>query len=212
MFYRPYYDEKSNRYLTWYFIPRAKIPARKSDVVLRTQAEMNDQNQKPLCQPILIEVVLRKAEEPVKIPRVSMNSYLAVKKIEVVKLNPNNGQPSGFDTEVRVTLRYTGAIEGENDPIQNLPIGQGEIVDSTGRDPGLTHTEAGFVRDFNHTAPPYTKTLFLRFSQAAIPISAGPLFFKAEYSLNDGWPLKVRIPLRDAKGRVLLTKNTLKLQ
>jgi len=206
MLWHPQYDVATDRYIAKFLIPLARVPAQKANVVLKSKVVIGDQNGKKQCAPLPLIIVLRKAGEPIKIPRVSTNPLLVVKKIEIVELGPVDRQPDGYDTELRILLRYTGAIDGEEDPIKSMPIGSGEIVDADGQRPSLSSMEYG--GQFSGLPDlPYTRTMSMRTSLATIPRSAGALFFIADYSLKDEWPLHVRIPIRNAKGQRLLTQK-----
>lgn len=209
LYWHPRYDQNSDRYIGHFLIPLVKIPARKADVVLLSNVAIHDRNQKRLCQPIHIEAVLRKAGEPVKIPRVSTDSQLAVKRIQVVKSRPITGDTDGIDTEIRVLLRYTGAIDNADEKLNKIALGPIKIMNANADHSGLTAMQFGAFPNFNHPDAPYTRTLTTGISLAAFPKKLGALFYEAEYSYNNGWPLRVRIPLREANGRDLLTKNTL---
>lgn len=195
-YWRPSWNKDTERYKARFFLKLSPLPVRSEKTVLRAPIIIETQTYPHVdlskAAPLIFTV--RGPKETIKKPAVSTNPQLRVIKAEVLKQN------GGFDTEVNVHLQDLSAAD-----VKNSALGGYNFVDEKGQ-----HISNSGSSAFGSRGDSHRPIVYLQCQRAKMPKTQRHIYVEMKYSINDRWPLEIRVPIRengkDLKGVISLNQ------
>jgi hypothetical protein len=207
--WHPRWDSERERYVARILMHLSDVPPRPGSIVAEAQLQVKDNFQKPLSAPLRVAPTAREAGEVIKTPLVSRNPGCKVERIEVEPLLSPIELRHRAATSPRADTRVTITLLADKDIRKSEGGGViGTLRDEHGGKWRIVGASSGSFRA--KESDPRSESLSnrrygLSFDCVlkSIPARAGRVWLETETSLNTAWPISIRIPVRDAQGKII---------
>lgn len=192
----PVYQKDKNRYTARYVMALRDIPNHDA-IRLRDRLAIEHTRQKPLCDPIWLDTVVRKRGQKTTLPQVSHDTGFKLERYQIEEVPPIktlNQKPqwrlrlfffkTGSSTETELVNASVYLHDAHGNSFSYFGVDQGESVELNSQ-----HRRDVVDVDINPHPDHLPRT--------------GPLWLVGKMSCGDKWPLPIRIPYRDKSGRIL---------
>ena len=212
---RPHIEDREknpSRWVTSYLLKLAPVPADAGDVRLRHRIQVENSNTR-YGPPVWLDTIVRRNGTATQIPTVSRDPQLVLERWIIDEAPPVNRYQGAGKSDWRLSLafRKKGVLSeairhGVGDDLELRDAsGKKQMLSGTTMWPTNLHGSytGGSQSDFDRRR----SFIIHEFSDrsAGTPGLKPPVWIEGEASWNKNWPLWIKIPLRDAQGKILLT-------